>query len=213
MLFRLRHSPPLCRFPQRDNADEIGHGRAEIKGERHIVFEYEVVDRPAEHREDNDDFELHLVPAVEKPCVGAGGRRGQQTEPAVGVEGKEQRELHGDECDLPRHRELLFHAEEIARDADNVGRDAGKRAENGVRDAQRDVLEALRGEDLFFRFQKADQHHDGRADERNDVAEKYRIHPKSSEEMPPFCSWQDGGMGYALKIERPETYSPRTEAM
>ena len=71
--------------PQRDDADEIGHDRAEIEGERHIVFENEVVDRPAEQRDDNDDFELHLVLEIEKPSVHTGGRRGQQPEPAVGL--------------------------------------------------------------------------------------------------------------------------------
>lgn len=173
----------LCRFPQRDDADGIGHGRAEIEGKRHIVFENKVIDRPAEHREDEYDLELHLVLEIEKPCIGARSRGGQQPKPAVGVEGKQQRELRGDERDLPWRRKLFFHAEEIAHDADNVGRDARERAENGVRCAQHAVLEALHGEDLLFRFQKAGRDHDGRADERNDVAEKYRIHPKSSENI------------------------------
>ena len=175
----------FCRFPQRDDADEIGHDRAEIEGERHIVFENEIIDRPAEQRDDNDDFELYRVLEIEKPCVHTGGRRGQQPEPAVGVEGEQQRKLRGDEHDLPRRRELFFHAEEIARDADDVGGDARERAENGVRCAQHDELKALHGEDLLFCFQKAGRDHDGRADERNDVAEKYRIHPKSSEENLP----------------------------
>ena len=131
-----------------------------------------------------------------KPSVHTGGRRGQQPEPAVGVEGEQQRKLRGDEHDLPRRRELFFHAEEIARDADDVGGDARERAENGVRCAQHDELKALHGEDLLFRFQKAGRDHDGRADERNDVAEKYRIHPKSSEEMPPSCLGQDGGIEF-----------------
>lgn len=181
-----------------DDADEIRYGGAEIEGERHIVFENKVIDRPAEHRGDYDDFELHLVLEIKKPRVGARCRRGQQPKPAVGVESKEQRELRGNEYELPQHSEFFLHAEEIARNADDVGRDARKRTENGVRGAQHAVLEALHGENLLFRFQKAGRDHDGRADERNDVAEKYRIHPNSSEEMPPSCLRQDGGMGLCL---------------
>jgi len=77
-----------------------------------------------------------------------------------------------------------------------IGGDARERAENGVRCAQHAELKTLHGEDLLFCFQKAGRDHDGRADERNDVAEKYRIHPKSSEEMPPSCLGQDGGIEF-----------------
>ena len=124
--------PLLRRFPQREDADEVGHDRAEIEGERHVIPEKKVVDRPAEDREDNDELELSLILEIEKPRINARGGGRQQPEPAVGVEREQKRELRGDERQLPRHGKLPLHAEEIPRYADDICRDARKRAENGV---------------------------------------------------------------------------------
>lgn len=166
----------LCFYGQADYADGVGGNGDDVKGKGDVIGQGKVKDQPEYLCDDQDRLQAPLPFDVQKPGVNAGGKHGQDAQPACAVGVQAQGDENNGKQNFQRDGQLPLCADQVSRNTDGGGHRAGDAAQHQICYSHDAKLNTLYRQNLFPLFQQTDAGHQDRADERQGISDNDSVH-------------------------------------